>query len=57
MCGEVRPTFIHEYRLSEYSLYAAMSVGLETQDIIEVLGRLSKVRLILIVLSYLRFLY
>ncbi|KAJ9103967.1 hypothetical protein QFC21_002430 [Naganishia friedmannii] len=38
----VRPTFIHEYRLSEYSLYAAMSVGLETQDIIEVLGRLSK---------------
>ncbi|KAJ9091694.1 hypothetical protein QFC19_008985 [Naganishia cerealis] len=37
-----RPTFIHEYRLSEYSLYAAMSVGLETQDIIEVLGRLSK---------------
>lgn len=37
------PTFIHEYRLSEYSLYAAMSVGLETQDIIEVLGRLSKV--------------
>lgn len=36
------PTFIHEYRLSEYSLYAAMSVGLETQDIIEVLGRLSK---------------
>ncbi|KAI5453638.1 DNA repair helicase RAD25 [Naganishia albida] len=37
-----RPTFIHEYRLSEYSLYAAMSVGLETQDIIQVLGRLSK---------------
>lgn len=37
-----RPSFIHEYKLSEYSLYAAMSVGLETQDIIEVLGRLSK---------------
>lgn len=40
-----RPSFIHEYALSEYSLYAAMSVGLETNDIIEVLGRLSKVSL------------
>lgn len=38
-----RPTFIHEYRINEYSLYAAMSVGLETKDIVEVLGRLSKV--------------
>ncbi len=41
----LRPSFIHEYALSEYSLYAAMSVGLETNDIIEVLGRLSKVSL------------
>ena len=39
-----RPTFIHEYRVNEYSLYAAMSVGLETKDIVEVLSRLSKVR-------------
>lgn len=37
-----RPTFVHEYRVNEYSLYAAMSVGLETNDIIEVLSRLSK---------------
>lgn len=42
-----RPAFIHEYLLTEYSLYAAMSVGLETEDIIEVLNRLSKVRQLL----------
>ncbi|KAK7472115.1 DNA repair helicase RAD25 [Stygiomarasmius scandens] len=38
-----RPTFIHEYKLTSYSLYAAVSVGLQTDDIIEVLNRLSKV--------------
>lgn len=38
-----RPTYIHEYRLTTYSLYAAVSVGLETKDIISVLSRLSKV--------------
>lgn len=38
-----RPTFIHEYKLTSYSLYAAVSVGLQTEDIIEVLNRLSKV--------------
>ncbi|KAJ2784501.1 DNA repair helicase RAD25 [Coemansia interrupta] len=38
-----RPTFIHEYKLTTYSLYAAVSVGLDTNDIIEVLNRLSKV--------------
>ncbi|TFK27175.1 DNA helicase [Coprinopsis marcescibilis] len=38
-----RPTFIHEYKLTPYSLYAAVSVGLQTEDIIEVLNRLSKV--------------
>jgi DNA excision repair protein ERCC-3 len=37
------PEFIHEYKLTSYSLYAAVSVGLETDDIIEVLNRLSKV--------------
>jgi DNA excision repair protein ERCC-3 len=37
-----RPSFIHEYKLTTYSLYAAVSVGLQTQDIIEVLSRLSK---------------
>lgn len=38
-----RPEFIHEYKLTTYSLYAAVSVGLETNDIIEVLNRYSKV--------------
>eukprot|EP01133_Synstelium_polycarpum_P012127 gene12127-14189_t len=37
-----RPQVIHEYQLTPYSLYAAVSVGLETDDIISVLGKLSK---------------
>ncbi|XP_067928213.1 general transcription and DNA repair factor IIH helicase/translocase subunit XPB-like [Watersipora subatra] len=37
-----RPEHIHEYRLTAYSLYAAVSVGLKTEDIIEYLRRLSK---------------
>ncbi|XP_077556385.1 ATP-dependent DNA helicase hay [Haemaphysalis longicornis] len=37
-----RPLHIHEYMLTSYSLYAAVSVGLQTQDIIEYLRRLSK---------------
>lgn len=37
-----RPEYIHEYKLSAYSLYAAVSVGLQTKDIIEYLQRLSK---------------
>ncbi|KAJ2496867.1 DNA repair helicase RAD25 [Coemansia sp. RSA 1972] len=38
-----RPSYIHEYKLTLFSLYAAVSVGLDTNDIIEVLNRLSKV--------------
>lgn len=37
-----RPEHIHEYKLTPYSLYAAVSVGLQTHDIIEYLRRLSK---------------
>lgn len=37
-----RPNFIHEYRLTPYSLYAAVSVGLETEDIVSVLDKLCK---------------
>ncbi|KAI8815935.1 DNA repair helicase rad25 [Fimicolochytrium jonesii] len=37
-----RPYRVHEYKLTEYSLYAAVSVGLDTEGIIEVLNRLSK---------------
>ena len=36
------PAFINEYRLTVYSLYAAVSVGLQTEDVIEVLNRLLK---------------
>ncbi|CAK1556300.1 unnamed protein product [Leptosia nina] len=37
-----RPQLIHEYKLTAYSLYAAVSVGLQTNDIVEYLQRLSK---------------
>ncbi|XP_061411581.1 LOW QUALITY PROTEIN: general transcription and DNA repair factor IIH helicase subunit XPB [Lethenteron reissneri] len=37
-----RPARIHEYRLTAYSLYAAVSVGLQTSDIIEYLQKLNK---------------
>ncbi|XP_029112948.1 general transcription and DNA repair factor IIH helicase/translocase subunit XPB isoform X1 [Scleropages formosus] len=37
-----RPVHLHEYKLTAYSLYAAVSVGLQTSDIIEYLQKLSK---------------
>ncbi|XP_049538957.1 general transcription and DNA repair factor IIH helicase subunit XPB [Anopheles darlingi] len=37
-----RPEHIHEYKLTAYSLYAAVSVGLQTHDIVEYMKRLSK---------------
>ncbi|KFV45920.1 TFIIH basal transcription factor complex helicase XPB subunit, partial [Tyto alba] len=37
-----RPTHIHEYKLTAYSLYAAVSVGLQTSDITDYLQKLSK---------------
>lgn len=40
-----RPEHIHEYKLTAYSLYAAVSVGLQTQDIVDYLKRLSKTTL------------
>lgn len=40
-----RPENIHEYKLTAYSLYAAVSVGLETKDIIEYLSLLGKTEL------------
>jgi len=38
-----RAHFIHEYRISAYSLFAAVSLGLDAQSIITALTRLSKV--------------
>ena len=40
-----RPDAMHEYELTAHSLYAAVSVGLETQTILTVLNRLSKCQL------------
>lgn len=37
-----RPSFIHEYRLTKYSLYAAASVGLTDDDIINKLSHFAK---------------
>ncbi|KAL4441851.1 hypothetical protein ABPG77_003767 [Micractinium sp. CCAP 211/92] len=37
-----RPECIHEYQLTPHSLYAAVSIGLETGTVVAVLNRLSK---------------
>jgi DNA excision repair protein ERCC-3 len=40
-----RPTFLHEYKITAHSLYAAVSVGLNPQDIINTLNRFCKAAL------------
>ncbi|OHE92339.1 DNA repair helicase rad25 [Colletotrichum orchidophilum] len=40
-----RPSFVHEYALTTHSLYAAVSVGLSPQDIINTLDRFLKMPL------------
>ncbi|KAK7414823.1 DNA repair helicase RAD25 [Neonectria punicea] len=40
-----RPTFLHEYSLTAHSLYAAVSVGLNPEDIINTLDRFLKTEL------------
>eukprot|EP01084_Bolivina_argentea_P125024 221545_1 len=40
-----RPELIHEYKITEYSLYAAASVGVQTKDLITGLQKLSKNKL------------
>jgi DNA excision repair protein ERCC-3 len=37
-----RPEFIHQYKLTPYSLYAAVATNIETSAIITILNRLSK---------------
>lgn len=37
-----RPRYIHEYEMNEYSLYAAVSIGITQDQIIAVLEKLSK---------------
>jgi DNA excision repair protein ERCC-3 len=40
-----RPSRIHEFKLTAYSLYAAVSVGMTTDVILEVLDRFSKTKI------------
>lgn len=40
-----RPSMLHEYQLTTHSLYAAVSVGLRPQDVINTLDRFSKTEL------------
>ncbi|KOG98762.1 TFIIH/NER complex ATPase/helicase subunit SSL2 [Saccharomyces eubayanus] len=49
-----RPSHIHEYKITAYSLYAAVSVGLETDDILSVLDRLSKVPVAESILNFIK---
>ncbi|OQR93463.1 TFIIH basal transcription factor complex helicase XPB subunit [Thraustotheca clavata] len=49
-----RPEFIHEYKLTPYSLYAAVSVSIETDSIIKVLDRLSKNQLPECIIKFIR---
>jgi len=37
-----RPEFLHEYKLTPYSLYAAVATNIDTESIVRVLDRLSK---------------
>jgi DNA excision repair protein ERCC-3 len=37
-----RPEYVHQYKLTPYSLYAAVATNIETEAIISVLDRLSK---------------
>ncbi|KAI5171322.1 DNA excision repair protein ERCC-3 [Nematocida sp. LUAm3] len=49
-----RPTNVHEYKITAYSLYAAASVGLKTDDIIDTMDRFSKNKIPLSVLNFIR---
>ncbi|XP_018654309.1 putative rad25/xp-B DNA repair helicase [Schistosoma mansoni] len=49
-----RPLHIHEYKLTSYSLYAAVSVGLRTGEIIGCLRRLCKTNLPEGIVAYIR---
>ena len=49
-----RPLLVHEYQITEYSLYAAVSIGLEGDDIIQTLKYLSKFDIPLKVIEFIR---
>ena len=49
-----RPQFIHEYYITDSSLYGAVSIGFETESIIKKLDSLSKVRLTTEMINHIR---
>jgi DNA excision repair protein ERCC-3 len=49
-----RPEFVHQYKLTPYSLYAAVATNIETEAIISVLERLSKNALPVTVKKFIR---
>jgi DNA excision repair protein ERCC-3 len=49
-----RPQYIHQYKLTPFSLFAAVSVAMETDTILQVLERLSKAPLPYSVVSFIR---
>ncbi|KAI8830864.1 P-loop containing nucleoside triphosphate hydrolase protein [Chytriomyces cf. hyalinus JEL632] len=49
-----RPALMHEYLLTEYSLYAAVSVGIQADSIISVLGKLCKTDLPVRLMDFIR---
>lgn len=49
-----RPEFIHQYKLTPYSLYAAVATNISTDSIVSVLERLSKNKLPASVITFIR---
>lgn len=49
-----RPKRIHEYKLTDYSLLAAVSIGLSADEIIESMSTLSKTELPVLVVEYIK---
>lgn len=49
-----RPANMHEYKITAYSLYAAASVGLKTDDIIDTMDRFSKNKIPVSILNFIR---
>lgn len=49
-----RPTYVHEYKLTSYSLYAAVAVNIHTEHILSTLGRFSKNELPSEVVTFIR---
>ncbi|KAF9818585.1 hypothetical protein IEO21_02690 [Rhodonia placenta] len=49
-----RPAFIHEYKLTSYSLYAAVSVGLQTEEVFPIFTSETKVPVPESIVSFIR---